>query len=139
MTHPRVAAVIAVLSAIGFCRTAYFHFVSEPRRERPIPGAPIDDQFRALRPLLPQSGEIGYLTDEPILKTPGFEFQGAKQRFLQMQYALAPLVLRYDDDRAQLIVVNVAEPAHLEEVLLAHGLSAVAQAGPSTAVARRAR
>ena len=136
MTLARVAAAIAVLSAVGFCRTAYLHFVVEPLHERPIPGPPIDDQFRALLPLLPRSGEVGYVTDEPILTTPGFEYQGAKQRFLQMQYALAPLVLRYDDDRAPLIVANVADPAHLDEVLRAHGLSAVARAGPSTAVAR---
>lgn len=136
MTLLRVATAIAVLSAVGFCRTAYFHFVSEPQRERPIPGPPIDDQFRALLPILPRSGEVGYVTDEPIRMSPGFEFQGAKQRFLQMQYALAPLVLRYDDDRAQLVVANVADPAHLDAVLRAHGLALLARAGPATVVAR---
>ena len=136
MTQARVAAVIAALAAVGFVRTAYFHFVAEPRHERPIPGPPIDDQFRALLPLLPRSGEVGYVTDEPILKGPGFEYQGAKQRFLQMQYALAPLILRYDDDRAPLVVANVAEAARLAGVLAAHRLTVVAQVGPSTAVAR---
>ncbi len=136
MTPARIAAAIAVLAAVGFCRTAYYHFVAEPRHERPLPGPPIDDQFRALLPLLPRSGEVGYVTDEPILTTPGFEYQGAKQRFLQMQYALAPLVLRYDDDRAALVVANVADPARLGEVLRAHGLAAVAQAGPTTVVAK---
>jgi hypothetical protein len=128
--------VIAALAVVGFCRTAYFHFVSEPRYERPIPGPPIDAQFRALLPLLPRTGEAGYVTDEPVLQTPGFEYQGAKQRFLQMQYALAPLVLRYDDDRAPLVIAHVADPAHLDEVLRAHGLAAIARAGPTTAVAR---
>ena len=136
MTQSRVAAVIAVLAAVGFCRTAYFHFLSEPRHEQPLPGPPLDDQFRALLPLLPRSGEVGYVTDEPILTAPGVEFQGAKQRFLQMQYALAPLVLRYDDAGASLVVANVADPARLDQVLRAHGLVAVARAGPSTAVAR---
>jgi hypothetical protein len=136
VTQGRVAAVIAALAVVGFCRTAYFHFVSEPRRERPIPGPPIDAQFRALLPLLPRTGEAGYVTDEPVLQTPGFEYQGAKQRFLQMQYALAPLVLRYDDDRAPLVIAHVADPAHLDEVLRAHGLAAIARAGPTTAVAR---
>lgn len=136
MTQGRVAAVIAALAVIGFCRTAYFHFVSEPRNERPIPGPPIDAQFRALLPLLPRSGEAGYVTDEPLLLRPGFEYQGAKQRFLQMQYALAPLVLRYDDDRAPLVIAHVAHPAHLDAVLRAHGLEAIARAGPTTAVAR---
>lgn len=136
MTQARVALVIAALSAVGAARTAYFHFVSEPRRERPIPGPPIDTQFGALLPLLPRSGEVGYVTDEPILLAPGLEFQGAKQRFLQMQYAVAPLILRYGDDRAALVVANVADPARLEGVLREHRLAVVAQAGPSTAVAR---
>ena len=137
MTPARIAAAIAVLAAVGFCRTAYFHFVAEPLHEQPIPGSPIDDQFRALLPLLPRAGEVGYVTDEPILMAPGFEYQGAKQRFLQLQYAVAPLVLRYDDDGAALVVANVADPARLEAVLRAHGLVVVARAGPSTAVARR--
>lgn len=136
MTQARVCAVIAALAAVGFLRIAYFHFVSEPGRERPIPGAPIDDQFRALAPLLPLSGEVGYVTDEPVLKAPGFEYQGAKQRFLQMQYALAPLVLRYDDDRAPLVIANVADSARLPAILEAHRLALVAQVGPSTAIAR---
>ncbi len=136
MRQGRVAAAIAALAVAGFCRTAYFHFVSEPLHERPIPGPPIDSQFRALLPLLPREGEVGYVTDEPVLKTPGFEYQSAKQRFLQMQYAIAPLVLRYDDDRAALVIANVADPARLDGVLRAHGLSMIARAGPSTAVAR---
>jgi hypothetical protein len=137
VTQGRVAAVIAALAVVGFCRTAYFHFVSEPLHERPIPGPPIDGQFRSLLPLLPREGEVGYVTDEPVLLAPGFEFQGAKQRFLQMQYALAPLVLRYDDDRAPLVIAHVADPARLDDVLSAHGLAAIARAGPTTAVARR--
>jgi hypothetical protein len=136
VTQGRVAAVIAALAVAGFLRTAYFHFVSEPRHEQPIPGPPLDAQFQALLPLLPREGEVGYVTDEPVLKTPGFEYQGAKQRFLQMQYAIAPLVLRYDDDRAALVIANVGDPARLEGVLRAHALSVIARAGPFTAVAR---
>ena len=136
MTQARIAAMIAVLSAVGFARTAYFHFVSEPLRERPIPGPPIDDQFRALLPLLPRSGEAGYVTDDPILASPGVEFQAAKQRFLQMQYAVAPLILRYGDDRVPLVIAHVGDPAHLEGVLREHGLVVVARPGPVTALAR---
>jgi hypothetical protein len=136
VTQARIAAAIVALAAVGTCRIAYFHFVSEPARERPIPGPPIDAQFSALVPLLPRSGEIGYVTDEAILLLPGREFQGAKQRFLQMQYALAPVVLRYGDDRAPLVVANVADPALLPDVLREHRLAVVAQTGPATAVAR---
>ena len=136
MSAARVAAVIAALSAVGLARTAYFHFVSEPRWERPIPGPPIDGQFSALLPLLPRSGEVGYVTDEPILLQPGRELQGAKQRFLQMQYSLAPVILRYDQDRLPLVIANVADPQRLSDVLRRHDLSLVAQVTPSLAVAR---
>lgn len=136
MTQARVAAVVAALALVGASRTAYFHFVSEPRHEWPIPGPPIDGQFRKLRPLLPREGKVGYVTDEPMLKTPGFEYQGAKQRFLQTQYALAPLVMRYDEDRLPLVIANVAEADHLDSVLRDHGLSLIARVGPTMAVAR---
>lgn len=135
MSAARVAAVIAALSAVGLCRTAWFHFIVEPHVERPIPGPPIDDQFRALVPLLPRSGEVGYVTDEPILLQPGRELQGAKQRFLQMQYSLAPVILRYDQDRLPLVIVNVADPQRLSDVLRSHALTVVTQVAPNLAVA----
>lgn len=136
MTQGRAAAVILALSAVGFCRTAYFHFVSEPRHGTPLPGDPVDRQYLPLLPLLPRSGEVGYVTDEPILLGPGREIQGAKQRFLQLQYAVAPLVLRYGDDRAPLVVANVGDPARLAGVLAEHGLVELARTSPVTALAR---
>ena len=136
MSQARLAAAIAALAAVGFCREAYFHFWAEPHYERPIPGPPIDSDFRALRQMLPPSGEVGYVTDEPVLKSPGSEFQAAKQHFLQMQYALAPIVLRYDEDRAPLVIANVLDEARLADVLRTHGLVLTAQIGPRTALAR---
>jgi len=136
VNQARLAAAIAALAAVGFCREAYFHFWAEPHYERPIPGPPIDSDFRALRQMLPPSGEVGYVTDEPVLKSPGSEFQAAKQHFLQMQYALAPVVLRYDDDRAPLVIANVLDEARLADVLRTHGLVLTAQIGPRTALAR---
>lgn len=140
MTERRIAAAILALAAIGFCREGYFHFFAEPRFEqRPFPGEPLDAAFAKLRTLLPASGEVGYVTDEPILLSPGNEIESAKGRFLKMQYSVAPVVLRYGDDRASVVVANVADPAQLNQVLAAHGLVAVARAGPATAVARPAK
>ncbi len=140
MTERRIAAAILALAAVGFFREGYFHLIVEPLFERrPFPGEPLDDAFTKLRALLPASGEVGYVTDEPILLSPGNEIESAKGRFLKMQYSVAPVVLRYGDDRAPVVVANVADPARLGEVLAAHGLVETARAGPSTAVARPAK
>ena len=136
MTGRRVAAAVAALAAVGLCRIAYYHFVSEPLHERAIPAPRIDAQFAGLAALLPREGAVGYVTDEPLPLAPDADGQGAKRRFLQMQYALAPLVLRYGDDRAPVVIAHVADPSRLGEVLRAHALVAVASAGPATAVAR---
>jgi hypothetical protein len=132
----RLAAAIVALAAVGFCRQAYFHFWVEPHVERPIPGPPIEDEFLSLRAALPPSGEVGYVTDEPILKEPGREFQAAKQRFLQIQYSLVPLVVRYDDDRAPLVIASVLDEKNLPSVLQSRGLTVVTQVAPRIAIAR---
>ena len=51
-------------------------------------------------------------------------------------FALAPLVLRYDDDHAPLVVANLADPAKLPEILLQKRLIVIAEAGPGIAVLR---
>lgn len=119
MNQRRLAAAIVALSAVGFCREAYFHFWSEPRHEPRRP--PIDEKFAPLFGLLPREGEAGYASDEPI------ETEAGKRRFLETQYALAPLVLRYGDSRAPLLVANVADPSHLAPILA--GRTVVARAG----------
>ena len=134
MTERRLAAAIVALAAVGFCREAYFHFVAEPRVEPARPR--IDDELRPLKAALPASGEVGYVTDEPVLTEPGRESEPAKQRFLQMQYALAPLVLRYDDARAPIVIASVLDEAHLAPVVQARGLTVVQQVGPRIAVTR---
>ena len=53
-----------------------------------------------------------------------------------MQYAIAPVILRYDDDRAPLVIANVLDEARLAGVLRTHGLVLTARIGPRTAVAR---
>ncbi|MGZ6143130.1 MAG: hypothetical protein ACXWLM_07315 [Myxococcales bacterium] len=128
MTPARLAAAIAALAAVGFCREAYFHFLAEPRAEQWRRS--IDVKYEALREALPDEGEAGYVSDDPI------EGETGKRRFLETQYALAPLVLRYGDDRSGVVVVNVFDPSRLGELLGARRLELVERIGVGTAVAR---
>ena len=136
MTRERITAAVAVLALVGLLRSAWFHFVSEPlhdvRRER------IDPRYAPVRALLPATGEVGYVGEVPMLAWPaGFDDSPVGNRmYEQAQYALAPLVLRYDDRRAPWVVANLADPAKLPEVLQRTGLVLVAEPRPGTAVLR---
>jgi hypothetical protein len=136
VTPQRITAAVAVLAVVGLLRASWLHFVSEPlhdfRRER------IDPRYAAIKALLPPSGEVGYVSDERVAIGPvGIEASSPGTRlFEQAQYALAPLVLRYDDDRAPLVVANLADPAKLPAILWQRRLIVIAEAGPGIAVLR---
>jgi hypothetical protein len=132
----RMMKAAAALAVVGLCRGAYVHFVVEAPADLFRRHPAFDAEYQLLRNLLPTSGEIGYVTDVPILTRPGREWQGPKQRFLQTQYALAPLILRYDDDRASLVLVNVSEAEHLDEMLRRHSLELVARVSPGLLLTR---
>ena len=136
MTRERITAAVAVLATVGTLRSAWLHFVSEPlhdfRRER------IDPRYVPVKALLPAQGEIGYLSDQPVATTPAnVEATAPGTRlFEQAQYALAPLILRYDDDRAPFVLANLADPAKLPEIARGRRLLLVAEPSPGTAVLR---
>jgi hypothetical protein len=136
VTAQRITAAVAVLAVVGMLRAGWLHFVSEPlhdfRRER------IDPRYAAIKALLPRSGEVGYVSDERVATGPfGIDASSAGTRlFEQAQYALAPLVLRYDEDHAPLVVANLADPAKLPEILGQRRLIVIAEAGPGIAVLR---
>src|SRR5216683_727636 len=99
--------------------------------------APIDARYAALRALLPPSGEVGYVSDLPAAVRLDQDAGSLGTRlYLHAQYALAPLVLRYDDARAPLVIANLADPRRLQEVARERGLAVVAEAGPGLAVLR---
>ena len=134
MNPRRVTAALVLLAAAGILRILFVHFVSEPRRE-PV-RAPIDPRYQALRRLVP-SGEAGYVSDLPVAVHLGEDAAGLGTRmYLQTQFALAPVVLRYDDARANVVIANVANPAMLPELLRQRSLALVAEAAPGLAVAR---
>jgi hypothetical protein len=132
----KLSVVVAVLAAVGMARTAYLHFVSEPRndfqRER------IDPRYAAVRALLPPSGEIGYVSDEKVAIGPaGIEASAIGNRiYEQAQYALAPLILRYDDASAPIVLANLNDPGKLPALLRERGLTVVATPAPTTVILR---
>ena len=136
MTRERITAAVAVLALVGLLRSAWFHFVSEPlhdvRRER------IDPRYAPVKALLPATGEVGYVCEVPMLPWPaGCDDSPVGNRmYEQAQYALAPLVLRYDERREPFVLANLADPARLPEVLQRTGLVLVAEPRPGTAVLR---
>ncbi|MFL5312623.1 MAG: hypothetical protein ACJ79H_19485 [Myxococcales bacterium] len=129
-------AGILALAAIGLCRIGYFQLAVERHR---APAARIDDRYRAVRALLPAAGEVGYVSDRRVARRPGeYETSPGTRMYVEAQYALAPLVLRVDDDRAALVVANVADAGALLELLAQRNLRIVARAAPGVALARPA-
>ena len=134
MTLRRVTAAVALLAAIGMLRILWLHFGSEPRHEPRRD--PIDLRYQALRGLV-RAGEAGYVSDLPAAVRLGEDAATLGTRmYLHAQFALAPVVLRYDDARAPVVVANASEPDLLPELLRQRGLELVAEAGPGLAVAR---
>jgi len=129
----RIALAMAALAAVGMLRILFLHFVSEPLHE-PL-REPIDLRYQALRPLLP-AGEAGYVSDQPAVELRGETPTPGTRMYLQAQFALAPVVLRYDDSRASLVIANLADPAQLPDLLRARSLELLARPAPGLAVAR---
>jgi hypothetical protein len=135
-TRENATAAILALAAIGLCRAGYFHLAVERHRSPPTP---IDDRYRALRAGLPPAGEVGYVSDRRVARLPGeYESSPGTRMYIEAQYALAPLVLRLDEDRAALVVANFADPGALPPLLARRNLRIVAEAGPGVALARPA-
>jgi len=130
-----IPAIAASLAVVGLSRSVYVHFVAERPSDLLRPRQAFNEELRPLATLLPARGEVGYVTDEAI-QSPGGEWQGPKQRFLQVQYAVAPVVLRYDEDRAPLVLVNATSEKSLNELVARRGLIVVARVTSGLAVAR---
>src|SRR5947207_3377716 len=130
-----VPAIAASLAVVGLSRSVYVHFVAERPSDLLRPRQAFNEELRPLATLLPARGEVGYVTDEAI-QSPGGEWQGPKQRFLQVQYAVAPVVLRYDEDRAPLVLVNATSEKSLNELVARRGLIVIARVTSGLAVAR---
>lgn len=133
MSRERISALVAALAVAGMGRIAWLHFVSEPLHERR--NDRIDVRYAPLKPLL-GPGRIGYVSDHPPSPRSADDDTPGYRLYFHAQYALAPLVLRANDDRAPQVVVNLADPSRLGDVLKTHDLALVAQPAPGVAVAR---
>ena len=134
MSAGRVKSAMVALAAVGMLRILWLHFVSEPRNE--ARRTPIDDRYAAVRALIP-AGEAGYVSDLPAATRLGQDPATPGTRmYLQAQYVLAPVVLRYDDARAPLVIVNLHDPSRLPDLMEMRGLELVAQVATGLAVAR---
>lgn len=134
MNPRRVTTAMAVLAAVGILRILFVHFVSEPLREPRR--APIDPRYEAVHRLVP-AGAAGYVSDLPVAVRLGEDPAALGTRmYVQAQFALAPVVLRYDDARAEVVIVNLADPANLPDLLRRLSLALVLEAAPGLAVAR---
>ena len=131
----RSASIAAcVLAAVGLCRSVWFHAVVEARSPREPRS---DARYEPARPLLAGIAAAGYVSDEPVDVAPGEAAHPPSTKLYQQAlYALAPVVLRYGDDRAPVVLANVRDPARLEAVLREHRLQAVAVLGPGLALAK---
>ena len=135
-TRENATAAILALAAIGLWRAGYFQLAVERHR---APAAPIDDRYRSLRAWLPPAGEVGYVSDRRVAHLPGeYESSPGTRMYVEAQYALAPLVLKVDEDRAALVVANVADAGALPGLLAQRKLRMVVLAGPGVALARPA-
>ena len=119
------ARAVGLLAAVGVAREAYFHLVSEPAWhlfEMREPRA--EERYRAIRAVLPASGRVGYVSDEPVSVRPGVleSDEWGTWMYQSAQYALAPRVLVLGDTRTDPVLANVKEPQRLEAVARAHGL-----------------
>lgn len=134
MTARSARVAVCALAAVGLCRSLWFHAIVEARAPREPRS---DARYEPAKPFFAGQRAAGYVSDEPIDTAPGEVAHLPSTRLYQQAlYALSPLVLRYGDDRAPLVLANLRQPARLEEVLRAHRLQAVAVVGAGLAVAK---
>jgi len=129
-----LTAAILVLAVAGAGREAWFHFHVEP--DRPV--RHLDQEYSDLLPLLPRQGEAGYVSDISMAETrsPSEVNEEGKGRYLETQYAVAPLILRFGDASLPLVVVHFEDRAALQPTLDAHRLVLAGPVGRHTALAR---
>ena len=91
-------AVLAVMLYAGASTVRWVHRATErPARSRPDGISAYERRFNELRPLLPDSGVVGYLGDPEPTDPSSTEATAAAllyfRRYLLAQYSLAPLLL----------------------------------------------
>jgi hypothetical protein len=128
----KILLLCAALCAVGLGRLADFDLVARPRW---LHGVAIDQRYRELLSALPATGQIGYLTDEPLPDPLSSE------RYTQAQFALAPRELWVGDAGVDLWLADLADPRSLDRICQERSLepTAVFSAGHLALLRRKGR
>jgi len=131
MSRERALGLFALGVALaGVLRGTSVHLWKE-RSLRGVPTTRIDPRYAQLAAVLPPTGRLGYVSDEPLDTGRGGRL------YFDALYALAPRVLSPDAHGHRLVVANVFEPASIERLSRQHGLLPVAVFGGTALLEKR--
>lgn len=135
------ARIVTALATVGLLREVWFHCIAE--RVWTLPAAAraprIDQRYALARAALPRTGRVGYVSGEPASIRPGERPLPGNVRYQRALYALAPVVLRFDDAGQPLVLVDASDARTASDLCASRGLSLEAQLGDGVAVARPTR
>jgi hypothetical protein len=103
----RAAQIIALAALVFLTLTNIYELkqlIGTPSAANEDDVGPYVQRLERVRPLLPDSGRIGYITDVPVENIPlSPHSETLKKRYALTQYALAPRALRPGTDEAIII------------------------------------
>jgi hypothetical protein len=114
----RIAVALLVATAVLSAARLAVQVAALALHDHPDEVAGYEERLRALRPLLPPHGVVGYLTDRP----------DAVKEFYLTQYALAPVIVA-PDTHAELVVGNFFDPEAASALAVANRLTPIQDLG----------
>jgi hypothetical protein len=141
MSFKTASRIVLALAAVGLGRQIWFHCFVEGIWTLPVAARSVrpDARYAPVRALLPRSGTVGYLTDEPVVLRPGRLPTRGNERYEEALYALAPLILRNGDAGQPLVLVDAGDPARADDLCARYGLAVEMRAATGIALARPVR
>jgi hypothetical protein len=141
MSIRTASRIVLALAAFGLARQIWYHCFAE--RIGTLPAAASaprpDARYAGVRSVLPRTGRVGYLSDEPVTSRPGSLPTRGNDRYQGALYALAPLILRYGDGAQPWVVIDAADPARVQDLCARNGLVIEMRGPAGVAVARPVR
>ncbi len=109
-----LCAALAVLAWNSVSLVREFHRTFQKRRAHPY--VFLGDQFPALRDVLAGTEKIGYCTDQSL------DVRRHAMQFSQAQYALAPVILEFNNPDHPFVILDYADPAGAARTIAKEGL-----------------